>query len=102
MRYAAGAGGRGIGHHGDARSSEQFWNLLFRYIPREFQARIVFEPFGDGGNIPRRAGMIASTNNQLHIRQTLADQLKGFDHRFQAFIGSPLPESQHPMRIAAP
>jgi hypothetical protein len=103
MGNTARAGRRRIGHDRDRGTLEKFRQAIFMHVSRELNCRIAGALRLHRFNVARSLRMVSAGDDQLGIRQYVADGLKRIDHQFEALVGPPLAEGKYAMlRATAP
>jgi hypothetical protein len=72
------------------------------HISRELDIGISGALLAHGLHVARHLRMVCSRNHQLGVRKLRAHQTEGFDHQFEALVGSPFPEGENAMWMPAP
>jgi len=98
---AASCGGR-VRHHRHSRTLEQFWQVIFRYVSAKLDALISFALPLHGFDITRRLRMISSSDYEFGLRHFFSQEIESLYHQLEAFISSPLSESQDAVNRISP
>ena len=68
---------------------------VFRNITAKFDSGVAAELLLNRVRVPRCLWVVSAGNHELRFGDFRADQMKGLDHEFKAFVSAPFPERQN-------
>jgi hypothetical protein len=76
--------------------------MILPHIAGEFNVCLPVTLLPHRFNIACGLRVVSSRDNQLHIRNLVAELAERFNHQLESLVCSPLAERQNPVGIAAP
>ncbi len=101
MRNATRTSGRRIWHDEHGSALEQILHFLFLDVTGELDRRMRSIFFLHRLDITGSLGMIASGDDEFHIRKTIGNSLERVNHQLQFLVRAPFSEGQDALRIFA-